>query len=276
MNRFIYTFAAVFLSFGLVLSGGAPAQAVAQSTLTVVGTPATGVVGTPIVLSTTGGSGTGIVSYMVTGAGCSVTGSSLKASKLTTCIVKATKAASAGFALKKSLPVSFIFGIAVGVGPLATYTIQAQPAAGSCHYRWATGAKPLPDVRCTPGVKNPAVTQATLFTTICLSGYTDTIRPPTNITGPEKIANAAAYSYTDSLSLAEYDHFISLQLGGDPNDARNLWVQPHDPNYVSYYNAKDTVESRLKTAICDGSITLDQAQKAIVTNWTTALSSLGL
>jgi len=276
VNRFTTSFAVVFVSFALIVSGGAPAQAAAQRPLVVVGTPATGVVGTPIVLSTTGGSGSGVVSYSVTGSGCSVTRGSLSVTGPTTCIVKAKKAASTGFAVKKSLPVSFIFGIAVGVGPLSTYTIQAQPAAGSCHYRWATGAKPLPDVHCTPGVKNPAVTQATLSSTICLSGYTDTIRPPTNITGPEKIANAAAYSYTDSLSLAEYDHFISLQLGGDPNDPRNLWVQPHDPDYVSYYNAKDTVESRLKTAICDGRITLDQAQKAIVTNWTTALSSLGI
>ena len=27
---------------------------------------------------------------------------------------------------------------------------------------------------------------------------------------------------------AEYDHLISLQLGGDPNDYRNLWVEPAD------------------------------------------------
>ncbi|GAA2484233.1 hypothetical protein GCM10010276_22360 [Streptomyces longisporus] len=28
---------------------------------------------------------------------------------------------------------------------------------------------------------------------------------------------------------AELDHLISLRLGGDPNDYRNLWVEPADP-----------------------------------------------
>jgi hypothetical protein len=30
-----------------------------------------------------------------------------------------------------------------------------------------------------------------------------------------------AYGYTGPLHDAEYDHLISLQLGGDPNDPRN-------------------------------------------------------
>ncbi|WP_394816004.1 hypothetical protein [Streptomyces gibsoniae] len=71
----------------------------------------------------------------------------------------------------------------------------------------------------------------------------------------------------------------SLQLGGDPNDARNLWVQPADPGHRpdgGINNKKDPVETKLHTAACSGKVTLAGAQQAIVTDWTTALSKLGL
>jgi hypothetical protein len=38
---------------------------------------------------------------------------------------------------------------------------------------------PLPDPACTPGALNPDVTQASIGSTICVSGWTATIRPPT-------------------------------------------------------------------------------------------------
>jgi hypothetical protein len=72
---------------------------------------------------------------------------------------------------------------------------------------------------------------------------------------------------------------ISLQLGGDPNDYRNLWVEPADPGHSSgsgVNNKKDPVETKLHTAVCSGKVSLAAAQQAIVTNWTTALSTLGL
>lgn len=157
--------------------------------------------------------------------------------------------------------------------------MQPQPPAGSCHYRYEKG-EPLEDPACTPGAISPAVTQATITTTICRKGgYTGGIRPPESVTGKEKIANAASYGYTGSLSDAEYDHLISLQLGGDPNDPRNLFVEPPDPGHKpgsGVNNAKDPVETKLHTAVCKGKITLAQAQSAIVTDWTTALASLGL
>ncbi|WP_406505455.1 hypothetical protein [Streptomyces sp. NBC_00212] len=41
-------------------------------------------------------------------------------------------------------------------------------------------------------------------------------------------------------------------------------------------NPKDSVESKLHTAICSGKVPLAAAQKAIATDWTTALAILGL
>jgi len=169
--------------------------------------------------------------------------------------------------------------IAVGAGPQETYTVQQQPAAGTCHYRYLKG-EPLEDPTCTPGAVSPAVTQANLKSTICRKGgYTSGIRPSTYVTGKEKELNAASYGFTGSMRDAEYDHLISLQLGGDPNDYRNLWVEPADPGHKKgsgVYNRKDLVETKLHTAVCKGTVTLAAAQQAIVTDWTTALSRLGL
>jgi len=169
--------------------------------------------------------------------------------------------------------------IAVGAGPQKTYTVQKQPAAGTCHYRYLKG-EPIEDPKCTPGAISPAVTQSNLKSTICRKGgYTSDIRPSTSVTGKEKKLNAASYGFTGRMGDAEYDHLISLQLGGDPNDYRNLWVEPADPGHKrgsGVNNAKDPVETKLHTAVCKGTVTLTAAQKAIVTDWTTALSRLGL
>jgi hypothetical protein len=165
--------------------------------------------------------------------------------------------------------------IPYGAGPQTTYTVQAQPAAGSCTYRYVdkTAGKVLPDASCNPGARNPDVTQSTIGSTICVSGYTTSIRPPSSITDKEKAADAKSYSFTGT--YGEYDHLIPLELGGDPNDARNLWVEPNKSGATSYNNPKDSVETKLKTLVCNGSITLSAAQQAIVTDWTTALATVG-
>lgn len=167
----------------------------------------------------------------------------------------------------------------VGPGPQPAYRVQAQPPPGSCHYRHTTGKQPLPDASCTPGATNPRVTQANLDTTICRSGYTSGIRPPLDITSREKSANAKSYDYTGSLHDAEYDHLVSLELGGDPNDPRNLWVEPPSPGHKPGSgpgNDKDSVENTLHSAVCDHKATLAAAQRAIAGDWTTAEATLHL
>jgi hypothetical protein len=90
------------------------------------------------------------------------------------------------------------------------------------------------------------------------------------VTSPEKRANAAAYRYTGSLAVAEYDHLVSLELGGDPNDPRNLWVEPNATSARGFANPKDAVEDRLNHAVCTGRVPLAAAQHVIAANWTTA------
>lgn len=61
-------------------------------------------------LSTTGGLGTGAVTFAVSGVGCSVMGSTLGSIGVASCSVTATKAASTGFSATVSNPVIFTFG----------------------------------------------------------------------------------------------------------------------------------------------------------------------
>lgn len=173
---------------------------------------------------------------------------------------------------------SFSGPLAVGPGP-TNYTVQQQPAAGSCQYRHSPAGDPLPDPHCTPGAINPKVTQDTLANTVCRAGYTKSIRPPVAVTRVEKRKNAESYSFTGDLADAEYDHLISLVLGGDPNDPRNLWVEPPSPSHKpkdGVNNPKDIVESKLASAVCSGRVPLADAQAAIAADWTTALDHLRL
>ncbi|KZM73193.1 hypothetical protein [Nocardia terpenica] len=168
--------------------------------------------------------------------------------------------------------------VPVGPGPSGTYIVQQQPAPGGCHYRKTGDGQPLPDPACTPGAVNPKVSANTIADTICRSGYTSSIRPPANVTDREKDANAKSYAFTGPLRDAEYDHLVSLELGGDPDDPRNLWVEPPSPGHRSGSgptNPKDTVENRLHSLVCGGKVALTAAQDAIATDWTTALATVG-
>jgi hypothetical protein len=139
--------------------------------------------------------------------------------------------------------------------------VQSQPAPGSCHAT-GTGLYSRPDPACTPGALNPAVTQATIDRTICVEGWTATVRPAETITEQEKAASMAAYGDTGSLGHYEYDHFVPLELGGATNDPRNLWPEPG-----ASPNPKDRVENDLRQKVCDGQMTLAEARREIVTNW---------
>src|SRR5579862_1076093 len=121
----------------------------------------------------------------------------------------------------------------------------------------------LPDPNCTPGITNSSVTQTNIDSTICVSGYTKTIRPPATYTDQLKLQQIQQYGYTDTNPRDyEEDHFISLEIGGNPTDPKNLWPEPHPST-----NEKDLVEDYLHKQVCNGSMTLAEAQKEITQNW---------
>ena len=127
----------------------------------------------------------------------------------------------------------------------------------------------LPDPICTPGFADPRVTEANINTTICVSGYTTRIRPPTAYTNTLKRQQIAQYGYADA-NLADYeeDHLIPLELGGHPTDPRNLWPEPRSG--IDGASKKDVVENSLHRKVCAGLITLAAAQTAIARNWASA------
>ena len=62
---------------------------------------------------------------------------------------------------------------------------------------------------------------------------------------------------------------------GGSNDAANLWPE-HNDHPPGAINSKDLVENALNKAICTRRVPLAAAQVAIATDWTTALTRLGL
>jgi hypothetical protein len=118
----------------------------------------------------------------------------------------------------------------------------------------AAGAVLASPVR-TPGVLNPEVTQATIGSTICVSGWTRTVRPPVEYTNTLKAKQMRAYRETGALSSYQEDHLISLELGGHPTDPRNLWPEPYPRA-----SAVDQVENELNAKVCSGSLSLADAQ----------------
>jgi|SRR5581483_2322483 len=108
----------------------------------------------------------------------------------------------------------------------------------------------------TPGVLNPEVTQSTIGDTICKSGWTRTIRPPTSYTDDLKVRGLVQYHLHGPLSAFQEDHLISLELGGNPNDPRNLWPEPY-PRAA----AVDQIENELNHKVCTGQLTLAEAQR---------------
>jgi hypothetical protein len=107
----------------------------------------------------------------------------------------------------------------------------------------------------TPGVLNPDVTQATIGSTICVTGWTRTIRPSTEYTNALKRKQMRAYRETGTASDYQEDHLISLELGGHPTDPRNLWPEPYPRA-----SQVDLIENDLNRQVCDGSLTLAEAQ----------------
>ena len=64
------------------------------------------------------------------------------------------------------------------------------------------------------------------------------------------------YGLRGPLSAYQEDHLISLELGGNPVDARNLWPEPYPRA-----SAVDRIENDLNRRVCSGELTLAEAQR---------------
>ena len=70
------------------------------------------------------------------------------------------------------------------------------------------------------------------------------------------LRNMQAYGERGPPSAYQEDHLISLELGGNPTDPRNLWPQPY-PRAADV----DKIENELNARVCGGDLTLAEAQR---------------
>jgi hypothetical protein len=119
------------------------------------------------------------------------------------------------------------------------------------------------------GTVNGDVTQADIQQTICVPGWTATVRPSTSYTNgvKAKLLRERGLPQSDSAKY-ELDHVIPLALGGHPRKLENLWLQPWDGEWSA--RVKDRLEVKLKAMVCNGEITLERARRAIATDWIAA------
>ncbi|MFI6662305.1 hypothetical protein ACIBL8_43125 [Streptomyces sp. NPDC050523] len=145
-----------------------------------------------------------------------------------------------------------------------SYVVESGTITHGSLHLVATSAATRTPVPTTPvgpfRALNPDVTQSTIHSTICVPGWTATIRPPVDETEHLKRQQLAASSTADkNPSHYEEDHIVPLELGGAPSDPANLRPVP-----LSQARTDDRMENSLHRAVCDGSVTLTAAQSQIV------------
>jgi hypothetical protein len=127
----------------------------------------------------------------------------------------------------------------------------------------------LPDHSLTPGAIDSSITQANIQVTVCVKGYTKTVRPPASYTNKLKKKQIREYGYGDTNPKHyEEDHLIPLSIGGNPRSPKNLWPETR----TSEWNAskKDQLEFVMYKMVCDNEIMLKDAQDQISTDWIAA------
>lgn len=137
----------------------------------------------------------------------------------------------------------------------------------------AAFAGSLPDPVATPGAVNPNVTQANIDRTICVPGWSKTVRPPASYTNRLKMAQLGDGPYKVKGAVDpkkfEEDHLVSIELGGHPREPKNLWPEPWDGDDGAH--RKDVLENRLHRLVCARQITLQEAQRCIAHDWQACL-----
>jgi hypothetical protein len=113
--------------------------------------------------------------------------------------------------------------------------------------------RPWPDL--TPGVAIAATREQ-----VCTPGWA--ARHRQGLTPPEKRWLLHAYGYPPDQKVAEWDHLLSLELGGG-NGPKNIFPMV-DPAQA---HRKDLLENRLHDAVCAGKMALEEAQRRIRNYW---------
>lgn len=149
----------------------------------------------------------------------------------------------------------------VQVGSPSAHVLGVRTKSSNC-----VSQNAMPDKNCTPGQAFPEVTKDQ----ICVPGYSKSVRNVPEIEKKEVYSEYGIYSHTTG--EYEVDHLISLELGGS-NDVSNLWPEPAEPR--PGFHEKDKVENYLHDQVCNGSISLLQAQEEISSDWLGVYKQMG-
>ena len=178
------------------------------------------------------------------------------------------------------MPKAVLYAVVVALVPCSSFgctaTFEPAPAASPAVPAVASPQpSPTADVCHVNGVTfcalNPAVTQATIGTTICVRGWTATIRPPASYTDALKLQQLQQFAGQHqgdpqwSAAGTEEDHRLSLDLGGAAKDPMNLSPEVHRGSAL-----KDQEEAALggsQGKVCRGEMTLQEAQQELISTW---------
>jgi hypothetical protein len=86
--------------------------------------------------------------------------------------------------------------------------------------------------------------------------------PPTSYTNKLKVQGIKNYGYKDkTLGHYEKDHRIPLAVGGSPRSPKYLWPEKYPGKWGA--RVKDKLERYAHDRVCDGTMRLSTARKAI-------------
>ncbi len=138
--------------------------------------------------------------------------------------------------------------------------------AGTISASAADRMLPLPDPYLTPGVADRHATAKV----VCSTKWGKSRRHVTAAMRKKVFAEYLLTGNSDPYCKpkgCELDHLISRELGG-ADDVRNLWPEPKSGPWNA--QMKDRLENRLRHEVCYGDMSLGQAQRLIVKDWTVA------
>lgn len=146
--------------------------------------------------------------------------------------------------------------------------VRKSSAVGAPFRSAAEDPKDGPCINTTHGciALNPDVDEDTIDGTICVSGYTKSVRPATSYSNgvKKKLMREAGI---DGARIGDYelDHIVPLALGGHPRKLSNLMLQQWDGQHGA--KIKDILEARLQSLVCHGKLDLTDAQVCIAQDW---------
>ena len=146
--------------------------------------------------------------------------------------------------------------LVVGLAGAAMMAAAIGVSADSAHM----GQTGLPSPFLTPGDAKKVTKEQ-----ICAPAFLASIKPTKDAA---KVAAFSRYGLRDGISsTAVLDHLIPVELGGTDSED-NMWPEPAKGDWNA--SQKDALEHKLIGLVCDGTLTVKQAQAAIRKNWTAA------